>query len=472
MSNARRGAAIYTLAAIIVQAAMLLRTLFVARQLSLEDFGIAATYLLIITLIDMIAQMRPDLLLVQDRGGDDADMQAGLQAYQAVRGLIAALILVAIAWPLAWSFGQQDRVGNYMLLAIVPLLGGLMHFDQHRLKREMNFTPAAAVLCLPYAGSLALAVALAPVIRDDRLMLYAIIGQQVIALALSHLMAQRRYRWRWEWALVRRVTTFGLPMLLNGILLFLIMNGERWIVGNQLGMADLAIFTLMLNLSLTPALVFTNLLQTWFLPQLSRLQDEPRRFAAFAQVAQEAYLSGAVAFAAAAALLGPPLAALVAGSQYRDGVGIFVWLALVQAVRMAKAGSNIVTIAKARTGNSLAGNLLRVASLPIGMWWLASGGTMIGLVVIALAAECGGFIIALWLARRSIGLALRPLVLPSLAAAATIALIAADTHFHPPSPDPRVHAHAFQLAYLAAAAGTIMIMRAFLRLLMGRAAAT
>lgn len=431
---ALRGAFVFTTASFLAQAISLVRTILLARLLSPNDFGIAATYLMIVTMVEMLSQMGLDRMIVQDRDGHDPGLQGNLQALQALRGLLGTVALLAVAWPFALIFGQQDEVGSYLLLALVPLFGAFIHFDQHRLRRDMNFFPASLMQVMPYAVSLAVLVGLSFVIRDHRIMLWAVISQQATALILSHWLARRPYRWHWEPGRTRHILSFAWPVVLNAMLLFAVMNGERMIVGHELGMVELGFFTLMLNLSLTPSLVLDNVMQSWLLPQLARVQDDHEAFKPLAIATMQASLAIALGLAVAAATLGPALVDYLVGEAYRAGLALFVWLALVQAFRITKAGCGIVALSKGFTGNQLAGNLVRVAALPLGWWWLARGGDLIGLAWFAIAAEATGFAIALRLAVRNTAIPARPVIVPALLCALACVLIGSDLLARPVVP--------------------------------------
>lgn len=431
---ALRGAFVFTAASFLAQAISLARTILLARLLSPHDFGIAATYLMVITLIDMLSQMGLERVIVLDRDGDDPALQGNVQALQALRGLFCALALLAVAWPFAVIFDQREVLGSYLLLALVPLFGAFLHFDQHRLRRGMNFYPASLMQVMPYAVSLAILLAASLFIDDHRMMLWAVIGQQATALVLSHLLARRPYRWHWDRARTIRLVSFGWPMFLGGVLLFVIMNGERMIVGHELGMAELGFFTLMLNLSLTPSLVLGNVMQSWMLPQLARVRDDNAAFRPLAHATMQASLAMALGLAIGAATLGPALVDLLVGETYRAGLALFVWLAVAQAFRVAKEGCGIVALSKGFSGNQLAGNLVRVAALPLAWWWLARGGDLIGLAWFAIAAEATGFAITLRLAVRNTAIPARPVIVPALLCALACVLIGADLLTRPVVP--------------------------------------
>lgn len=453
------GGFFFTLANVGAQIISLLRMVMLARLVSLEDFGTAATYLLIVTLIDMLSQFGLPQMIVQDRNGDEESVQRTLQAMQLVRGLGGALLLLVAAWPLASVFGQTAHIQVYLWLAVIPLLGGFVHFDQHRLKREMQFVPASLIVFLPYLASLVIMLGLSLVILDHSLMLYAIIGQQVVSVGLSHWLARRPYGWNWDVSLFKQISAFGAPLFLNSLLLFGIMNGERIIVGHALGMAQLAIFTMMLNLSMTPTLVLSNSLQTWLLPQLSRVQDLPDDFKRLASAAIQATLALGLAVAVGAALAGPPLAAFVAGDKYRGGLVLFVWLAMGQGLRLAKVGAGIVALARGYSGNQLAGNALRVATLPLGWFWVSRGGDLVVLAWLAIGAEALSFGITLRLAAKRTHIPLRPFVMPIGICLLCLVMVGIDQWEFPAQPNLFEHLHLFQLTYLMCALAALWSMR-------------
>lgn len=454
-----RGGIFLVSANVSAQVISLLRTILLARLIPIDDFGIAATYLLLVTLIEMLSQLGLDRMIVQVRDGDSIALQGALHSVQVIRGMVAAIALFVAAWPVSALFDQPENLGFYQLLAIMPLMGGFAHFDQHRFKRDMDFGPASLIIILPYAGSLAIMLGLSLAFRDHRLMLWAIIGQQAIMLLLSHGLARRPYTMAWDVKLVRRIKAFGMPLFLNGTLLFVIMNGERMLIGHLRSMADLAIFTMMLNLSMTPALVLTSSLQNWFLPQLARLQDNGIRFAKLALSTFQSTLFLGLAVAVGAALIGPPLVAFAAGPQFTSGLDLFAWLAIAQGVRVAKAGPGVVALALGRSGNELWGNLFRIGALPAGWWWIASGGDLIGLAWLVIVAEAGGLFISLKLSARKTEISLRSLIVPLIAFFATLVLIAVDLRLHPASANLMDHLHGFQLAYAASAILAVLAMR-------------
>lgn len=449
---------------------LLVRNILVARLISVEDFGIASTFAITMALIEMMTQLGMDRMIVQDKDGDNPSMQAGLQAFQAIRGMAAGALLYLIAAPYAALLGVPEIAWAYQLIALIPMMRGFWHFDMHRLKREMNYMPHVLVYVVPAFLSVLAVLPLVSSFGDYQVMLYAILIQQALMLTISHLTAKRPYLLALNWPLIRRATGFGWPLLINGALLFAIFNGEKILVARELGMETLASFALMFSLTLTPTLVLASSAQSFFLPQLSRVQDDPARFTRLYLVTAQTSLVIAIALASGIALLGPPIVALLLGDKYVSALTLLVMLGVVQALRVAKSGLAVVALARARTGNAMMANAPRVLALPLALVLLWQGGDVMTIVWVAIGAEVTGYLVALALVRRQLRLPLRGLVIPATLAALTLALIAIDAAMTPPQPALMPHFHLFQLVYLAAGGAMLLSMRALRDYLLRRTA--
>src|SRR5579872_157767 len=80
----------------IVQACSFVRNVIVARLISPADFGIAATFVMTFSLLDMISNLSADTLLVQAKDGDEPLFQGTAHSIHLIRGLINAILLFAL----------------------------------------------------------------------------------------------------------------------------------------------------------------------------------------------------------------------------------------------------------------------------------------------------------------------------------------------------------------------------------------
>ncbi|MDH5452294.1 MAG: oligosaccharide flippase family protein [Paracoccaceae bacterium] len=414
---------------------LLARNLIVARLISPEDYGIASTFAISMSIVEMFSNFGLNQMIVVDKDGDDPEVQKALQGFQMLRGIASSLLLFLIAGQFAAFLGIPDLAWAYQVIAFIPLINALQHFDMHRLKRHLRFAPSIQAAALPPLVSVLALWPLALIYDDYRIMLVALFVQAIALVILSHVAAERPYRLKIDFALIRRATVFGWPLLLNGALLFCVFNGERLIVGRELGMLQLGLFSMAFTLTLTPTLVLANSSQSFFLPQLSAVRESREKFQFLSVVALESSLLIGVLLVLCVALFGAPVIALLVGPKYFGVLSFLVPMAVLQAVRGAKTGSAIVALSVGRSGNSVVANLFRVLSLPVSWLVAIRTGDVLAIIWIACAAEVLGYLTAVGLAAMRTGISIRQIVVPSLLSALACLVAVADAHYYEPQPD-------------------------------------
>jgi O-antigen/teichoic acid export membrane protein len=402
----------------------LARNILIARFISVEDFGVASTFAITMAMVEMGSNMSLDRLVVQARDGEEPALLSTLHGIQAVRGMLGTLVLFLVAGPLSSLFGVPEIAWAYQVLAVTPLLRGFSHLDMFRRQREMQFLPSMGVEVSAQFLSTAAALPLAYVLGDYRAMLYVLVIQQLVFAAASHWVAVRPYRWAWNRDIMRRAIGFGWPLLVNGILMFGILQGDRVIIGSLIGMTELGWYSAAFTLTLMAAMVLVRIMHTFFLPQLARVQDDEVEFERLYLVTIQATLVVGLGIALGFAILGPSMLVLLYGEKYGPAVAIIAWLAIAQGLRVARAGPAIVAIAKGNTTNPLLTNIARVLVLPVAWVAVSMGAGIIELVGLAILGEAVALAVTLLLLHRKLRLPLSNLVAPLVTSFGAIALIA------------------------------------------------
>lgn len=373
---------------------LLVRNLIIARMIPVADYGVAATFALVMGVVEMASALGLQQQIIQAKEGDDPHFQAALQGFQVLRGCAAGVALLAVAGPFARFLGVPEVAWAYQLLAVVPVLNALQHFDIHRLNRQMRFGPLMLTGTLPAMVTLALAWPLSLWFGNWQAMLWSVAIQAAIATITSHLMAERPYRLVWDRAIIAGSLRFGWPLLINAILMFLVFQGDKLIVSRELGMEAMAIFAMGMTLTLTPTLILAKSAGNLFLPRLSRTAQTPD-FALKAQQSLQAVSFSALLFALLVLLVGGPVVHMLLGEKYAALLPLLIWLALGQALRVMKAGPALVALAAGHTANAMIANLVRAMALPFAWVTVANGGNLLDLVVISLTAEGVSLLVSL-----------------------------------------------------------------------------
>ena len=373
------------------------RNIAVASLIPLADYGVAATFALAMAAVEMASAFGLQQQIVQARDGEDPRLQQALQGFQVLRGVTAALVLFALAGPLAAFLGIPQATTAYQVLAIVPLAKALEHFDIHRLNRARRFGPLVMTETLPALGSLLLVWPLAAWLGDWRVMLWAIVFQAVASAVLSHVVAERPYRLLFDRALWSRTLRFGWPILLNAAVLFVVFQGDKIIVARVLGMEVLGVFAMAVTLTLTPSMVLGKTIQTSWLPRLSTAP--PADFPALASraIALSLLLGASLAFFGAAAA--PLLVAPLAETGFATLPALVGPLALLQGLRISKSGPGVSALSLGFTKNAVLSNLPRLATLVLGGVLLVQGADLLLLVWLGCLGEAAGFLLSALLLR-------------------------------------------------------------------------
>ncbi|KNH03424.1 Polysaccharide biosynthesis protein [Qipengyuania citrea LAMA 915] len=220
-----------------------LRNLLIARLVSIEDFGVAATFALTISILQVISDLSWDKMLVQSPNGDDPEMQSTIQLMVVTRGALMALTIFLLADEFATFFGAPEAAWAYQIIALTPLIRGFDHLDFKRAHRRLDFSLEAQINIVSQLGGLAGAAVGIVLFVDYRAMLTSILAQALVYTFVSHARASRPYRVTFSKPTFVAGFSFGWPLALNSVIFFLATQGDRLVVGGWLGTESLALYT-------------------------------------------------------------------------------------------------------------------------------------------------------------------------------------------------------------------------------------
>ncbi len=371
------------------------RNIIIARMLTQADFGVAATFALTVSLLEMSSNLAASKLLIQSKDGDDERLQGVVQLFEAVRGLILGLALFAIAGPVAALFDVPEATWAFRVLALSPVIKGFRHLDIARYQRDMRFGPSAIL----ETGSQVLAVCaawpLAAWLGDYSAVLYIVLLREGMLTIVSHFMAERRYCLAWDSEHARRVFAFGWPLLLNGVLMYAAVQGDRLIVGATYTMADLGLYSAAATLAATPVMALARFHSSLALPALARAQDEMPSFFRRHRAGVNALALFAAAMAGGCILIGPELMTLSFGEKYAAAGLLLAWIGAGQAIRVVRMGASVAAMSLGDTRNPLVANVARLVGVAGGAacvalgyeLWTIAAAAMLGEIVALLASS-------------------------------------------------------------------------------------
>ena len=359
-----RGAKIYFAANLVSQGSALLRYVLLSRLLGPEQLGLAAMLILTAQFFESVTDTAADRFMVQDPGGATPTMQKTVQLALFGRGafLAAALVITGLCLPL---FDSGATFGfSIAALAVAPFIGGLVNLDMFRFQRDGDFraaslTQSAAEVCSLIATAIA-----AYITRDHTAVIYGLAVRGAVNVVVSQIIAKRRYAWGYSRPEARVFRRFALPLFLNGLLLFLGGQGDRLLVG-FLGAAELGKYSAVMLLIYYPANMLQRFMSNIHLPQIAAARNDPDTFRMEARILGGRTLLLSIGMIGGFTLVGPFVAPLLFGEQYRQPAQIFALLAALEGARFLRLWPMTIAMSEGRTTIAMFDNAARLLALPI-----------------------------------------------------------------------------------------------------------
>ena len=385
------------------------RNIIITRMISVEDYGIAATFALTMALVQMSTGLGVDRLIVQAVDGNKPRLQATVQAFNILRGLILAIIMYAVASPIAHLFSLPELIWAFQWLAVLPLITGFIHMDIARFQRESRFGALAISESVPQVLAVAVSAPLALYFGDYRVMLWIITLQAISSVVITFMLAERKYRVALDREYIHQIFSFGWPLMLNGILMFGIFQADRGIVGIAYNMEELGWFSAAFTLTMFPAILMMRTAQNLMTPLIAKNQTDDVLLAQSAVASIKAFLILGMLITVGLAIGGPSLSVVLFGEKYLQGAYIIPWLALMHGMRMVKAGPITVAIACGKTKLPLYSNIVRSIAILFALYAVWQGWGVTGIVIGGIVGETLAVIFAVYLMMRFVSVKILPL---------------------------------------------------------------
>ena len=392
----------------------LLRNVLIARMIGQEQFGIASTLVVTIALLTMLGDMSLDKFIVQTKEFDEKRLVGSAHLLLLGRGVVIGLVLLALARPLAGFFEITQYTWAFMALAVLPVIQGMNNLRYKVLQRDLVYMPTLIVESVPILISTALAWPLAMALHNFTVVLWVAIAQIVMQMVLSHIVAKGRYPLSADRESVMKFLRFGWPLMLNAVVMYLALHGDRFVVGRWLGLDTLAIYAVAATLALLPSMLCARVLTTLMLPWLGAAQDDDEMYTRRSVAVSAASVGVVLVLMVPLSYLGPVVVSVVYGPQYEAAGWILVVLAGAQGVRLLRAVPTLIAMGRADTLTSLIANVSRAAMVVLIGLAAVSGLGVLGVALVVASAEVVTLVIAMSRLRR-----LRVPVVPILPAMVT-----------------------------------------------------
>jgi O-antigen/teichoic acid export membrane protein len=381
-----KGTVVITLGEAMNQACSLLRNVILARVLTKADFGTAAILGMTVSIFEIGGRLSVEYCVVQSKDGDQPRFIAVAHFLQVVLGLVSGGLILAAARPMAHFFNVPEATWALRVLAIVPVLRSLGHLDVYRMMRDLRFGPGVLIDLIP---QVAITLAVWPLTRIWQsyvVLVWLFVSRQLFSTVASHFVAERPYRWGVDSQILRIILSFGWPMLINGLLLYGNMQGDRFAVGMRFTVSELGVYAVAGSLALVPAATLLRLSGSLLLPLLSSARNDTALFLQRMGTCSEIMALFAGVYSAVMIVSGSALVTFVFGAKYHEAGTLIAWLGAGQALRLIRCLPTNGAMSRGDSKNLMYANLFRLSGLALAFPLALAGAS---LVVIAACSTIG-----------------------------------------------------------------------------------
>ena len=346
------------------------RNVIIARLITPADFGVAITFVMVMTMLEMMSNLSIDRLLVQAHDGDKPDFQNVAHLLQIIRGVFITTVLFIAAPYLAVLFSIPEACRSFYILAWLPLLNSFFNLDVKRFERKMLFIPGALVELSSQVLMLACSWPIGLYFGDYRAMLALLILKSISMLIGSHYASTRSFGLSCRIEYIRRFLSFGWPLLLNGLLMFAIMQGDRFIIasaqklfGSDYSMTDVGYFSAALMLAMVPSTAFSRIAGMIILPLLAHKKNADIQHDRLIHNLLKIITLISGVFAGIMILCGDFALKILFGDKYSVAGELVVWSSVLFCIKNFRILPMNIAIAKSKTTFPLFSNIIRSLSL-------------------------------------------------------------------------------------------------------------
>jgi O-antigen/teichoic acid export membrane protein len=245
---------------------------------------------------------------------------------------------------------------------------------------------------------LTLTPVLAFVWGDHRAIVGIFLGHSIAQVALSHVIARRKFFVRFDRSSLKRVLNFGAPLVANAVLMFLTFQADRLIVAGFYTWSDVAIYAVALQLAMLPAQIIGRAAGSLLTPRLRIARDKglltnlvPRLLTFYGLIS--------IIFLIGYGLTAGVVIPWVYGASFAT-TPILLWcLGAAAAGRILRTPLSQLAVVTGRTADPARSNLWRAGALAPALGFALAGAPLASLAAMAAIGEAAASVRAMTLLR-------------------------------------------------------------------------
>jgi O-antigen/teichoic acid export membrane protein len=231
--------------------------------------------------------------------------------------------------------------------------------------------------------------------------IWGAITRAIVFVVSTHLQAKRPYGLQWSSSDAPRFFHFALPLMLNGVMLYVGSQGDRVMVAKRLGAVTIGRYSAVLLLILYPAALLQRYMQALYMPVVAAARDHfQRRESVIDLLGGQTFLL-AISMSIGFAVVAPTVVTRLYGARFTEAPLVVAMIGILQSTRFLINWPSTICLGVGHTRAVLASNIAKLLVFP-GAWIGARAiGGLIGVVIGFTAGEFISVAVAVILMNRA-----------------------------------------------------------------------
>jgi O-antigen/teichoic acid export membrane protein len=328
----------------LARAAALVRNVLLARLLSPHDFGLFGIALAVLSVVERFSSTGLQTALLQRHSAVDEYLDTAWTTHVLRGGLLCTALILTAEW-IAVLLGEPRAAPLIALVGVAVLLRGLENPAMLLYRRELLARYAFMHRAGPLLVELAVAVALAVVLRSAWALGIGLVSGKLAQLIMSYTLHSYRPRVRLHWHQIRELSLYGRWVFFDNLLFLLAFRIDKLIVGKAFGAAALGAYMLAYSVSEVVTTEITRFSQEIAFPAYARMQHDIARIRHAFTLALEIIASIAFPLAAVLGFMSDALTHVLFGSRWMQAAMLLPALAVASGIRAITASGTVALAA-------------------------------------------------------------------------------------------------------------------------------
>lgn len=316
LSKSLRGGSVLAVGSFIENLLRFIRNIVLARLLAPEAFGIMATVISSVSVLEAITQVGLRQSTIQNRLGSEEGFLNSVWWISSLRGF-GLYIIAFVASPfIAAYFNQSDSVSLLRIGFLVILLNGLISPRVHILERELRFR--SWVILMQGSGIIGVMAAIVAALSLGNVwaLLLGFMAEASLRVIVSFIICPIKPQLRLDKKYTIEIMQFSRRLFGLPLLMMLYAQADIFIIGKLLSIHQLGTYVLVKGLAEMPSEFFSKIVHPITLPVFASMQDDRNLLAT--ALFSTTRITGifTIPFAAFLGLFSEPILKIVYGVEY------------------------------------------------------------------------------------------------------------------------------------------------------------